>query len=73
MGGEDFSEFGRVGIPIFMFGLGTVDARRLERFRQLGQNPPSLHSAMYYPDAEPSLVTGITAMASGAIAILQAR
>ncbi len=71
MGGEDFSEYGRAGVPVFMFGLGTVEPQRLERYRQLGQSPPSLHSAMYYPDAEPSLLTGISAMASGAMEILQ--
>ena len=27
--------------------------------KQLGQEPPSLHSPLYYPDAEESLVTGV--------------
>lgn len=71
MGGEDFSEYGRAGVPIFMFSLGTIDASRLERFAQLGQIPPSLHSPLYYPDAEPSLVTGITALSSAALDFLK--
>src|SRR5690606_28049999 len=44
MGGEDFSRYGRAGVPIVMYRLGAVDARRLERYKQLGQDPPSLHS-----------------------------
>jgi hippurate hydrolase len=72
MGGEDFSQFGRAGLPVFMFSLGTVEPQRLERFRQLGQSPPSLHSPLYYPDAEPSLMTGVTAMSSAALAMLRA-
>ena len=58
MGGEDFSQYGRAGVPILMFRLGTIEAKRLARMKQLGQEPPSLHSALYYPDAEQSLVTG---------------
>jgi hypothetical protein len=35
--------------------------------------PPSLHSAVYYPDAEPSLQTGITAMAAAVLDLLAPR
>ena len=70
MGGEDFSQYGRAGVPIFMFRLGTVESARLRRFAQLDQPPPSLHSPLYYPDAEPSLITGITAMSSAALEVL---
>lgn len=61
MGGEDFSRYGLAGVPIFMFRLGSVDAKRLARFEQLGQKPPSLHSPLFYPDAERCLETGVTA------------
>ncbi len=70
MVGEDFSRFGRAGVPIVMFRLGAIDAKRLERYRQLGQ-PPSLHSPQFYPDAEPTLVTGITAMSSVVLDLLK--
>jgi hippurate hydrolase len=70
MGGEDFSLFGRSGVPAFMFWLGSVDDKRLARYQQLGQSPPSLHSPLYYPDYEETLVTGITAMASAALELL---
>jgi hippurate hydrolase len=71
MGGEDFSQYGRAGVPIFMFRLGSVDAARLERYKQLGQQPPSLHSPIYYPDIEDTLITGVPAMASAALELLK--
>lgn len=61
MGGEDFSRYGIAGVPIFMYRLGAVDAKRLARYEQLGQEPPSLHSPLFYPDAEDCLETGINA------------
>lgn len=70
MGGEDFSRYGRAGVPIFMFRLGSVDAKRLAGYRRVGE-PPSLHSAVYYPDAEPTLQTGITAMSTAALDLLK--
>lgn len=70
MGGEDFSFYGRAGVPIFMYRLGSVDAARLERYEQLGVEPPSLHSAVYYPDAPATLTVGITTMAAAALDLL---
>lgn len=70
MGGEDFSRYGRAGVPIFMFRLGSVDEQRLAGFERIGQPPPSLHSASYYPDIEPTLTTGVTAMANAVIDLL---
>ena len=71
MGGEDFSQFGRAGVPIFMYRLGSIEAPRLERMRQFSRTPPSLHSADYYPDAEPTLRAGVTSMASAALSLLK--
>jgi metal-dependent amidase/aminoacylase/carboxypeptidase family protein len=71
MGSEDFSRYGRAGVPIFMFQLGAVDTKRLADFARFGQLPPSLHSPLFYPDAEPTLTTGVTAMASAALELLK--
>jgi len=71
MGGEDFSRYGKAGVPILMYRLGSVDPRRLERFKQLGASPPSLHSPRYYPDAEATLSTGIQTMANVALELLK--
>ncbi len=71
MGGEDFSRYGKAGVPILMYRLGSVDAKRLARFKQLGVPPPSLHSALYYPDAEAVLATGIATMSNVALELLK--
>jgi amidohydrolase len=71
MGGEDFSQYGRAGVPIVMFRLGTIEPRRLARMKQLGQEPPSLHSALYYPDAEEALITGVQTTVAAALELLK--
>jgi hippurate hydrolase len=71
MVGEDFSHYGRAGVPIHMFRLGTVEQRRLDRYKQLGVPPPSLHSAEYYPDIEPTLRAGIQATVAAALELLK--
>ena len=71
MGGEDFSQYGRAGVPILMFRLGTIEPQRLARMKQLGQEPPSLHSPLYYPDAEQSLVTGVQATVAATLELLK--
>ena len=70
MGGEDFSEYGRQGVPILMYRLGAVDSRRLERFQQLGQKPPSLHSPVFYPDVEEALTTGVATMSAAVLELM---
>jgi amidohydrolase len=64
MGGEDFSQYGLAGVPIFMYRLGSVERQRLSRIAESGTTPPSLHSAKYYPDVRPTLATGVTSMVS---------
>jgi len=71
MGGEDFSMYGKAGVPILMFRLGTVEPRRLARMKQLGQSPPSLHSPLFYPDADEALVTGITTTVAATLELLK--
>ena len=70
MGGEDFSRYGRSGVPILMYRLGSVEAKRLNRYKELGQKPPSLHSSLYYPDIEPTLKTGLKTMIGASLNIL---
>ncbi len=63
MGGEDFSRYGREGVPIFMFWLGTLAPERIAEASKEGGRPlPSLHSDVYFPIPEPSIRTGIKAM-----------
>jgi amidohydrolase len=71
MGGEDFSQYGRAGVPILMYRLGTIERRRLARMKELGQEPPSLHSPLYFPDPEPTLKTGVQTMVAATLELLK--
>ena len=62
MGGEDFSRFGREGVPIFMFVLGTIPPDKIAAADKAGQLLPTLHSEFYYPDPQPSIRTGVFTM-----------
>lgn len=70
MGGEDFSQYGLAGVPIVMYRLGVVSQQRLDRFKELGQVPPSLHSPFFYPDPDESLATGVKTMVSAALDLM---
>ncbi len=70
MGGEDFSQFGLAGVPIVMYRLGVIAPDRLSRFAELGQQPPSLHSPTFYPDARDALATGLLSMISATTDLL---
>jgi hippurate hydrolase len=71
MVGEDFGQYGRAGVPIMMFRLGAVDPQRLDHYEELGQQPPSLHSPLFYPDVRETLCTGVTAMSSAVLELLK--
>jgi len=71
MGGEDFSQFGLAGVPIFMFRLGSISRERMEEFVKSGKAPPSLHSPEYFPSPEPTIVTGVTAMSATVLDLLK--
>lgn len=61
--GEDFSRYSQPeDIRGVMFYLGTVSEDRLRGYAADNRMPPGLHSAYYYPDAELSIKTGVTAM-----------
>jgi hippurate hydrolase len=63
MGGEDFGRYGREGIPIFLYFLGTITPERYAESKREGGRPlPSLHSDAYYPIPEPSIQTGVLTM-----------
>ncbi len=58
---EDFSYFVKQGIPGFYFNLGGADPVKLAQAKAAGTTLPSNHSALFAPDVEPALETGITA------------
>jgi hippurate hydrolase len=63
MGGEDFGRYGREGIPIFLYMLGTIPPQRVAESKREGGTPlPSLHSDLFYPVPEPTIRTGVLTM-----------
>jgi hippurate hydrolase len=63
LGGEDFSRYGKGGVPIFLYFLGTVPKERVDVAKANPDKPlPSLHSDLYYPVPEPSIKTGVLTM-----------
>ncbi len=73
MGGEDFSQYGLAGVPIFMFRLGSVSKQRIDEFAQAKKPLPSLHSAEYFPEPAPTIATGVTAMSAAVLELLPAK
>jgi amidohydrolase len=70
MGGEDFSEFGRAGIPSLQFGLGAVEPAKYEASRKNGTPLPSLHSSEWAPNRETTLKMGTASLTIAAMELL---
>jgi len=71
MGGEDFSRYGQAGVPILMYWLGAVSQERLDAYAAAGEPPPSLHSPLFYPDAEETLIMGVASLSSIVLELLK--
>jgi hippurate hydrolase len=71
MGGEDFSRYGREGVPIFMYFLGTIDDDRWNAAQKPGApSLPSLHSDSFWPMIEPSIHTGVYTMSMAVMKLM---
>jgi hippurate hydrolase len=70
LGGEDFSQYGRAGVPIFLFFLGTIDPERVAAAAREDRELPSLHSDVYYPVPEPTIKAGVLAMSASVLNLL---
>jgi amidohydrolase len=73
MASEDFGIFGLPGhkIPICMFTLGAVDPVKMAEHERTGKPLPGLHSDLWAPLPEPSIKTGVKAMTSAVLEIMQ--
>jgi hippurate hydrolase len=72
MPSEDFGIFGMGRkIPTFMFSLNAMDAGKLAAAKAEGKTLAGPHNSRFEPSAEPTLRTGVVAMSSLAIDLLQ--
>ncbi len=72
MGGEDFGRYARLlKVPGFMFWLGVVDETRFKAAHEPGGTPlPSVHSAKFKTEPEPTIRTGVRSMSALALSLL---
>jgi hippurate hydrolase len=70
MGGEDFSEYGRAGIPASILWVGAIDPKRHQETLARGEPLPSLHSGSFAPDRERTLRTAVTTLTTAALEVL---
>jgi amidohydrolase len=71
MGGEDFGRFGREGVPVFLYFLGTQPPEKVAEASKEGATPlPSLHSDLFYPVPGPTLKTGVLTMSMAVLDLM---
>jgi metal-dependent amidase/aminoacylase/carboxypeptidase family protein len=73
MGGEDFSRYSRDGKDVkgFIYWIGVVDEPRYVASLKPGAEAlPSIHSATFRPDPEPTIRTGVKTMCSAALSLM---
>lgn len=73
MGGEDFSQFGLVGVKSVLLHVGAVDAAKLEESKKTGVPLPAVHSPLFAPVAEPTIKTAIGAEIAILLDLLQTK
>lgn len=70
MGGEDFSEFSRQGVPICMWRVGATDPAKFAESERTGIPVPSNHSATFAPVPEPTLKACVTSMTAAVLELM---
>ena len=70
MASEDFTEFGRAGIPSLIFWLGAAEPKALAAATAAGKSLPTPHNPRFAPDREPTIRTGASAMTLSALELL---
>ncbi len=68
LGGEDFSRYGRAGIPVFMWFVGTASPDALAKAKAPGASAlPSLHSEFFAPVAQPTIEVGVKSLVASVL------
>ncbi len=68
---EDFSEYGRAGVPSAIFFVGAVDPGKLAAAKAGGPPIPGLHSSQWAPEREPTIKAGVTAEVAAVMDLLK--
>jgi hippurate hydrolase len=75
MASEDFGFFGLPDspnrIPAFFLRLGATAPTKLVESQRTGIPVPGLHSALFAPDASPTLRTGVLAMSAAVLDLMK--
>jgi hippurate hydrolase len=70
---EDFSEYGRAGVPTVLLSVGAVRPGQYADAKASGRTLPSLHSSTFAPDRELTLKTAIRTETAAALELLAKR
>ena len=72
MGGEDFSRYGKAGVPICLFWLGTIDAgARGGVARRTAKTAAVAALGSFRPVPEPTIKTGVLTMSMAVLNLMQ--
>jgi hippurate hydrolase len=71
LGGEDFGRYGKEGVPIFLYFLGTSEPGAVAAASKEGGKPlPSMHSDRFAPVPEPTIKTGVLTMSMAVLNLM---
>ena len=71
LGGEDFGRFGREGVPICMYFLGTIAPEKFAAAQRPGAPTlPSMHADSYAPQPGPSVAVGVKTLSAAVLELL---
>lgn len=73
MTSEDFSEYGRAGVPAVLLHIGAVPPEKLSEARKTGVPVPAPHSPEWLPDLAPTLKGGVLAETRALLELLALR
>ena len=71
MTSEDFSEYGRAGVPAVLLHIGAVNAAKLAESKRTGVPVPAPHSPEWLPELEPTLKGAVRAEVAALLDLLR--
>jgi len=70
MASEDFSEYGRAGVPALLVWVGGVNPAKYQAAKAAGTPLPSRHSSEWLPDYSPTIRMGASSLTLAALELL---